>query len=322
MVKYECFRCGYTSTHKPNFINHLKRKNICPAKNDEISIENMLKFYKLNSIPFDSKSIPFDSKTVPKNSAKTVPFDSKSIPFDSISVPFDSILTQKKTIQCKYCLKCYSTNSNLTKHLKLCKLKKENDEDKRKIFELEKNKLELTEKVDKLLSEKNNNANTINNNTTNNIINHNTTNNNNNSKNIFIVNNYGNENKDYITHDYLLKLLKKPFQAIPELIKFTHFNKEHPENQNIKIPNKKQPYVKILKNDKWELADRKNTISDLIDQKHSELNDSDLSDLINNKFKECELNRIERFNEKYMNDDKDFVSQLYKDTELIIINNS
>ena len=35
MVKYECFRCGYTSTHKPNFINHLKRKNICPAKNDE-----------------------------------------------------------------------------------------------------------------------------------------------------------------------------------------------------------------------------------------------------------------------------------------------
>ena len=62
----------------------------------KISIENMLKFYKLNSIPFDSKSIPFDSKTVPKNSAKTVPFDSKSIPFDSISVPFDSILTQKK----------------------------------------------------------------------------------------------------------------------------------------------------------------------------------------------------------------------------------
>ena len=44
MVKYECFRCGYTSTHKPNFINHLKRKNICPAKNDEISIENMLNF--------------------------------------------------------------------------------------------------------------------------------------------------------------------------------------------------------------------------------------------------------------------------------------
>ena len=89
-----------------------------------------------------------------------------------------------------------------------------------------------------------------------------------------------------------------------------------------KIPNKKEPYVKIRKNDKWELADRKETITDLIDQKHSELNDSDLYSIIDNKLNHDEVSRIERFNEKYMNDDKDFVSQLYKDTELVIINNS
>ena len=35
---------------------------------------------------------------------------------------------------------------------------------------------------------------------------------------MYLLNNYGNENKDYITHDYLINLLKKPFQAIPELI--------------------------------------------------------------------------------------------------------
>ena len=44
--------------------------------------------------------------------------------------------------------------------------------------------------------------------------------------------------------------------------------------------------------------------------------------LIDNTFKQLEITRLERFNEKYMSDDKEFVSQLYKDTELVIINNS
>ena len=199
---------------------------------------------------------------------------------------------------CNYCNKCYSTNSNLHKHMRNCKHKKEIIDKDNKILELE-------QKIETLL---------IRNNTINNNNSHNTTNitNNNNSKNVFILNNYGNENKDYITNDYLLSLLKKPFQAIPELIKYTHFNDEHPENQNIKITNKKQPYVKIRKNNKWELADRKNTINDLIDLKHSELNDSDLNNFVDNTFKEIERTRLERFNEKYMNDDKNLLVNYIK----------
>ena len=59
-----------------------------------------------------------------------------------------------------------------------------------------------------------------------------------------------------------------------------------------------------------------------MNQKHSELNDSDLITTIDKNFKVNEVKRLERFNEKYMSDDKEFVSQLYKDTELMIINNS
>ena len=77
-----------------------------------------------------------------------------------------------------------------------------------------------------------------------------------------------------------------------------------------------------MKNDKWELADRKDTINDLMNQKHSELSNSDLHSIVDNTFKQLEITRLERFNEKYMSDDKEFVSQLYKDTELVIINNS
>ena len=57
------------------------------------------------------------------------------------------------------------------------------------------------------------------------------------------------------------------------MIKHTHFNEEHPENQNIKITNKKEPYVKIMKDNKWELQDRKNTITDLIDKQHIKMSD-------------------------------------------------
>ena len=35
------------------------------------------------------------------------------------------------------------------------------------------------------------------------------------------------------SNDFVLNLLNKPYSAIPELIKYTHFNDKHPENQNI-----------------------------------------------------------------------------------------
>ena len=83
-------------------------------------------------------------------------------------------------------------------------------------------------------------------------INSNNSNNTNSNNNTIIINNYGDENTKYITKEFIVNLLaNKPFKAIPEMIKHTHFNKEHPENQNIKITNKKEPYVKIMKDNKW-----------------------------------------------------------------------
>ena len=178
---------------------------------------------------------------------------------------------------------------------------------KKKMKDIEKEIEELKKKLE----------NSSSNNITNN--NYNTTNNNNSTNMTVInINNYGEENIKYITKDYILGLLEKPYQAIPELIKYTHFNKDHPENHNIKITNIKAPFVKVLKNNKWELVDKKDTIADLIDQKHSQLNNVDI---INNVQPNI-YNRIELFNNKYMNNNKEFVSKLYKDSELILLNNS
>ena len=202
------------------------------------------------------------------------------------------------------------------------KIEKENEKDK-KIEELIKNQEEMKEIVEKLLLEKS--GNTITNNNTNNTNNstNNSNNTTNNMTNNIIIHNYGDEDTKYITSDYILNLLKyKPAKAIPELIKHTHFNEEHPENQNIKITNKKEPYVKVRKNDKWELQNKEDTINDLIDRQQVHLMDEVIEEKIEESCNNSEKVNIERCSELYNNDDKNYMKRLYNESELIIINNS
>ena len=175
---------------------------------------------------------------------------------------------------------------------------------------------ELKKIVEKLLIENKTHTNITNNTNSHNTTNHTT-------NNIININNYGDEDTKYITSDYILKLLKnKPAKAIPELIKYTHFNKEHPENQNIKITNKKEPYVKVLKNDKWELQNKEDTITDLIDRQQVHLMDETMEKKIEEICNNSEKVNIERCSELYNNDDKEYMKRLYNESELIIINNS
>jgi hypothetical protein len=289
--------------------------------------------------PNDSKMTPNDSKMDFRNESKMNPNDSKMTPNDSKMdfrneskmnpkwIHFDSIESkmnpnESKIIEstnslkyiCTFCNKHYSTNSNLHKHLKNCKNKKISTE---KIKELEEKNTKLQETVEKLL-EKTQNIGSM---TTNNTNNNNNCNNTNNSVHIHI-NNYGEEDTKYITKQYILNLLQKPYTAIPELIKHIHFNEEHPENQNIKITNKKEPYVKILKDNKWELQNKKDTINDLIDKQHSTLNESKIQKKMDKYLDEDDKDRIEQFNDKYKKDDKDLMNKLYKESEMMIMNKS
>ena len=106
------------------------------------------------------------------------------------------------------------------------------------------------------------------------------------------------------------------------MIKHTHFNEEHPENQNIKITNKKEPYVKIMKDNKWELQDRKNTITDLIDKQHIKMSDEKVEKKIDRQCSSQEKMNIERCNELYNEEDDDYMKRLYNESELVMLNNS
>ena len=59
MVEYECFRCGYSTNRKSCLKQHLNRKKICKATEDDISIESIKEFYDFEIY---SKSAPNCSK--------------------------------------------------------------------------------------------------------------------------------------------------------------------------------------------------------------------------------------------------------------------
>ena len=300
MVLYECFRCGYIGKQKSHLLQHLNRKNVCKETEDDIEIEEIKKFYGFKN----------HSKVAP-NCSKVAPNCSKLLHSVPKIAPNCSILLQNNSYKaiCEYCLKTFSRNSNLTKHLKTCK-KKKNAEmlavtQNEKIIKMEK---EIEELKNYKIQTQNNITNTNSHNITNNTIN---------------INNYGDENLKHLRSKDFANLLDGIYGAVPKLIKKIHFDPNHPENQNIKLPNKKLPYLKVMKDNKWELVNKKPELLDLIDSKYFLLKERYYKILEKNKYNLTisQKQKIDNFIDKYQEEDKDIMLDLINKTELVLLNN-
>ena len=314
MVEYKCMRCGYIASQRCNFKNHLNRKTSCHPILEDISIENIkikYGFIKLDNDPQNSSLIPQNSSFSPPHNSSLFPQNSSLFPQNSSLFPHKSSLfdhSTSKNLVCKFCSRNCSRSDNLKRHLKTCKKKKEYE-----ILMEEKNKEAKLFKTE-LIDNRNNTITNINNtNTTNNTTN-----------NTIIINNYGEENIDHINKKYLLNLLSKTHRAIPLLVEKIHFDPKHPENQNIKLPNKKLPYIKIRKNDKWQFVDRKSEIVNLIDAMCFILSENYQSMELKGKknLNQNQINVIEKYLDKYRNDDKELMKELENIVDLTLINNS
>lgn len=200
----------------------------------------------------------------------------------------------QKIFSCDFCDKLFSTKANKRKHeIHRCK---ENVTSKDiKIRKLEKEKKKLEKKIDKLLDKV---GNVTNNNNTNNII---------------VVNNYGKENTNYLTVDKIKALLDRPFDSVQELIKMLHFDSEHPENHNIKITNKKEPYALVWNEPIWELRKKKAVVKDIVDKGYMMIDSTHENlDESNSKF----IN----FQDEFENEENETKEKIEEETEMVIIN--
>lgn len=285
MVQYNCDRCGKDFKQKCHFHNHLKRKNICKPIQSDTTIQFMKEKYEfIKKSPHNSTQLSTQLHTTPHNS------------------------TQNQN-KCKYCDEIFSRSDSLARHMqKYCNksknLMKENEELKKKIEKLECDKTHIV------------NSNNTNSNNTNNTTNNITNNNTNNTINI-TLNDYGDEDVSHITMDFIQNLIEHMnSNSIVKMIDAVHF--QNPGNVNIKIPNKKQPFMMVWKEDKWVLENKSNILDGLVVKNFDRINDvyeefeNDLSENIKTKYTS--------YADMFDNNDGKHRNNVKKETELMLLN--
>ena len=259
-------------------------------------------------------------------------------------------------LECEYCHKIYCRKTLLNKHYKKCHnriliMNKENEQEINKLEEfIEKNELKIITRINKVSNIKSENSNiknsnnnsfysnnknddvdnkektTVNNqynnnsnnikivNSDNNVINSNNTNITNN----IIINNYGEEDLSYLSDDNLKEYIIDQSSGLLKCIQDIHFNPEHPENKNIRILNKKQPYLQVLKDNKWVFRIKKNELINILKNRYIYLEEhyNNLKD----ELTEEELKILDEYKKDYS-----YIFNLFaeneKKLELLIITN-
>ena len=124
-----------------------------------------------------------------------------------------------------------------------------------------------------------------------------------------------------LSKEYMLKLIKMPYGSIPKLIKDIHFHPKHPENHNVKITNKKLPYIQLYKDSKWTIHDKKEVINNIIDDSFN-LIDEHYNDVDKNNLRKRKKDNYESFQKEMNDDDKQIKKKINKEVEILIINES
>lgn len=148
----------------------------------------------------------------------------------------------EKTYKCSKCTKPFNTPQGRFNHEKICKVTKEEVK---------------TETIPVIENNIKGDHNTVNNNS------HNTVN-------ITIspqikLNAFGAEDISYIVNDpqFIAKCLRNYKEGIPELIHAKHLHPEHPENHNIKKPNKKDNFIQTYDGKKWTIRYSDDVLEDI-----------------------------------------------------------
>ena len=243
-MSFFCEECKYTTNKKFNLIRHQNNKHF--KKEQKIQNEE-------NNIQIEENNIhPINDFFKCKKCNKNYKTKKYLINHEKNCIGINSLT-------CPKCMKSFSSYGNKSKHIKKnnCKAKS--------IIHLVNKETDNENKPSLYINGNNNN----NNNNNNNIINN------------TIINNFGNERTDYITLDDMIQIFKCGDNIIPKYIELKHFNKEFPENHNIKYEKNKGC---LIKNDnRWGL-----TNLDILSNKLFDKNSYELRNYYNNQKKDIE----------------------------------
>jgi len=324
-MKY-CFRCGNSYSTKSNLNKHLRRNVQCEQKIMKISRIEIINNYN------DYEDLYLQSQ-VSQSITNSIPEVSQSITKSIPEVSLTDDITEK--INCEFCQTVFKHKNNYYRHKKYyCdkskqnilmeeflstkynllkleyeeKLEKQTEKIEAKLEETNKLKQELEDKI-KELESKMITASQINNgHIGNNIVNGDV-------NNVTIINNFG-EEKFNITAKDCEKIMSHEFDMIVKLIEYIHIIP--PENRNAFIPSLKEKYAMILKDQKWNLVDRKEFIDNLVINKNVLL--EKMLDEYGTQFENVNPNRSRSVINYCKNDEEEY-KRIKTSANLLLFNN-
>lgn len=264
---YKCPKCGKVFKGKSGYEYHIyKIGTPCNANTingQDGTKKNLLKKYLVTK-PAGSDLITIKSD---KKEHEHVDHNSQNM-FSIVNK------NGNEQYQCKMCGKVYVSEKYLRTHIE-------------KKWCLNGNKNNLVETLMNVINKNFKNPKksiVINNHYHNQVVNNNITNNNvtnitNNSLNIFEsdgeikVNAFGKENLGILTPELMDKIIEHPMGGIINLIKIIHFNPDVPENMNVIMENKKDPYFNVFNGEIWEKKPKDITIHNLLTTKKDIMDD-------------------------------------------------
>ena len=148
----------------------------------------------------------------------------------------------------------------------------------------------------------------------------NVTNNNTNNNNIQIniINNFGKENMDYITPGFINRTIQKVYESIPTLLKHIHFNPEHPENHNVRLPNKRDKYMLVRRMDEWKHELKRDVLDSLVKKAHYYLNETVDEEAID-KLSGYKRTSIDNYRKRMDDEDEDCMRYVQSRVEVMIL---
>lgn len=216
-----------------------------------------------------------------------------------------SIKIQSTPFPCKYCGKPFKYKQGMYRHIKhRCSLAL-NETNTKEVVEYN----SMKEEIKKLKIEnealKSQHKNFIN--TQNNLNIH--------------INALGHEELDHITDQVIIRCIGQVYNSIPHLLKQIHCHPDHPENANVKIPNKKLPYASVYKQKtgKWETLPRNAVIDDMVDRGYNMLDENYVD--IEDKLSADKKDKFKRFQQHYESD-PNIKENIKKDVDLIIVDST
>jgi len=234
-----------------------------------------------------------------------------------------------KEYECPHCNTVFNRKDNLTRHIdKYCKTKLAAEQEKQQLTQMQEMIVKLSEELNIVKQAQTNTPNSVNVNSNNNSNNNNSINSNNQTVNIQLVA-FGKEDRSKLTEFEILKIMKRGYESIPELIKLINFDKDKPENHNIYISNKKEKDIHIFDGEKWKVVDRTKTIDNLFDDgrnfllsKLEELNERDpplgkITRISADKFERIN-DEIDEYPDRKNDVFKSIINMLYNERAMVI----